>query len=59
MTVTKKKGGRKTMERRPLMLKVRRDIWEKWKILAVREDTTMSEIAERLVNEYLRKKGGA
>ena len=41
-----------------LTLKVRKDIWLEWKIRAAREETTMSEIAERLVSAYLKKKGG-
>ena len=46
------------MEVKSLTLKVRKDIWEKWKILAIRESTTMSEIAEKLIGEYLKRKGG-
>lgn len=44
------------MELKPLTLKVRKDIWLEWKIQAAREETTMSEIAERLVLEYLNRK---
>ncbi|MEE8113489.1 MAG: hypothetical protein V3T23_03955 [Nitrososphaerales archaeon] len=47
------------METKSLTLKVRKDIWERWKILAIKEDTTMSEIAEKLIGEYLKRKGGA
>ena len=46
------------MELKPLTLKVRKDIWLAWKIRAATEETTMSEIAERLVSEYLKRKGG-
>ncbi len=46
------------MEVKSLTLKVRKDIWERWKILAIKESTTMSEIAEKLVAEYLKRKGG-
>jgi len=46
------------MEVKSLTLKVRKDIWERWKILAIKESTTMSEIAEKLVTEYLKRKGG-
>lgn len=53
----KKKGG-KGMEVKSLTLRIRKDIWESWKILAIKEGTTMSEIAERLIAEYL-KKGGS
>jgi hypothetical protein len=55
----RKKGG-KVMELKPLTLKVKKDIWLAWKIQAATEETTMSELAERLVSEYVaaRKKGG-
>jgi hypothetical protein len=52
----RKKGG-KPMELKPLTLKVRKDIWLEWKIQAAREETTMSELAERLIAEYLKRKG--
>ena len=52
-----KKEG-KAMEIKSLTLKVRKDVWEKWKILAIKESTTMSAIAEKLVTEYLKRKGG-
>ena len=45
------------MELKPLSLKVRKDIWLEWKIQAAREETTMSEIAERLIGDYLKRKG--
>jgi hypothetical protein len=38
-------------------LKIRKDLWLAWKIQAAREETTMSELAERLVSEYLKRKG--
>jgi hypothetical protein len=50
-----RKKGEKTMELKPLTLKVRKDIWLAWKIQAAKEETTMSEIAERLVDEYLKR----
>lgn len=43
------------MELKPLTLKVRKDIWLAWKIQAATEETTMSELAERLVSEYVSK----
>ena len=46
------------MELKPLTLKVQKDIWLAWKIQAATEETTMSELAERLVSEYLKCKGG-
>ena len=45
------------MELKSLTLKVRKDIWLDWKIQAAREETTMSEIAERLIADYLKRKG--
>ena len=45
------------MELKPLTLKVRKDIWLEWKLQATREETTMSELAERLISEYLKRKG--
>jgi hypothetical protein len=54
-----KKKGDKNMELKALTLKVRKDIWLAWKIQAAREETTMSEIAERLVNDYLKRAGKA
>ena len=45
------------MELKPLTLKVRKDIWLEWKIQAAREETTMSELAERLIAEYVKRKG--
>lgn len=40
-----------------LTLSVPEEAWEKWKIQATKERTTMSELAIRLLSEYLRKKG--
>jgi len=45
------------MELKPLSLKIRKDIWLVWKIQAAKEETTMSELAERLVSEYVKRKG--
>ena len=45
------------MELKALTLKVRKDIWLAWKIQAAKEDTTMSELAERLVNDYVKRAG--
>ena len=47
------------MELKPLTLKVRKEIWLAWKIQAAKEETTMSELAERLVNDYLKRSGKA
>jgi hypothetical protein len=54
MRARKKEG--KPMELKALTLKVRKDIWLAWKIQAAREETTMSELAERLVSDYLKAK---
>jgi hypothetical protein len=54
----RKKEG-KPMELKPLTLKVRKDIWLDWKIQAAKEETTMSELAERLVSDYLKRVGKA
>jgi hypothetical protein len=54
-----KKKGERTMEQKVLSLKIRADLHTKWKVQAALEHTTMSEIAEKLIEEYLRsKKGG-
>ena len=52
-----KSRGIKGAEKKPLSLKIKKDVWERWKILAIKEDTTMSEIAERLITDYLKRKG--
>jgi vacuolar-type H+-ATPase subunit B/Vma2 len=52
-----KKKGDKLMQQKVLSLKIPADLHHKWKILAAVEKTTMSEIAEKLISEYLRKKG--
>jgi hypothetical protein len=41
-----------------LTLSIPEDVWEKWKIQATKERTTMSELATRLINDYIKKKGG-
>ena len=45
-----KKKEAKPVEQKVLSLKVRKDIWLDWKIQAAREETTMSELAERLIS---------
>ena len=47
------------MDMKALTLKVRKDVWLAWKIQAAKEETTMSELAERLVGEYLKRAGKA
>lgn len=54
----KRRKNAKGVEEKNLTLIIRKDIWEKWKILAVKEGTTMSEIAEKLITEYGKNKGG-
>ena len=39
-----------------LGLKVREDIWRGWKIRAMDENTTMSELVEKVMSDYLKKK---
>ena len=46
------------MKQKLLTLKVREDLHHKWKVRAAEEKTTMSEIAERLIEEYLKRRGG-
>jgi hypothetical protein len=48
--------GRSPMKSKLLTLKIREDLHTKWKAQAALEKTTMSEIAERLVEKYLREK---
>jgi len=45
------------VEKKSLTLIIRKNVWEKWKILAIKEATTMSEIAEKLITAYSKKKG--
>lgn len=52
-----KKKGDKLVKPKLLTLKIREDLHTKWKVQAALEKTTMSEIAEKLISEYLRKKG--
>ena len=52
-----KKKGKKAVEQKVLSLKIRADLHHKWKVLAAMEKTTMSEICEKLIEEYLRSKG--
>ena len=57
MRARKKEG--KPMELKALTLKVRKDIWLAWKIQAAKEEITMSELAERLVSDYVKRAGKA
>jgi hypothetical protein len=57
MRARKKPKGGKPMELKALSLKIRKDIWLAWKIEAAKEETTMSELAERLVSDYIKRKG--
>jgi vacuolar-type H+-ATPase subunit B/Vma2 len=52
-----KKKGDKIMQQKVLSLKISADLHRKWKVQAAVEETTMSEIAEKLISEYLKKKG--
>ncbi len=55
-----KKIGRPRREEtmKTLTLSIPEEAWEKWKIQATKERTTMSELATRLLAEYLTKKKG-
>jgi len=48
--------GRIPMKPKLLTLKIREELHTRWKAQAALEKTTMSEIAERLVEKYLRDK---
>ncbi len=41
-----------------LTLSIPEEAWETWKIQATKERTTMSELAIRLLTDYLSKKKG-
>jgi hypothetical protein len=60
MKATKRKGVKKieTVESVPFQLRMRKDLVIAWKVQAAKEDRTASEIAEQLITEYLKKKGG-
>tara|TARA_Y100000031_G_C8042013_1_gene302150 strand:+ start:461 stop:646 length:186 start_codon:yes stop_codon:yes gene_type:complete len=56
---TKKIGRpRSTIPMKKLTLSVPEEAWEKWAVQAKRERTTMSELAVRLLNQYLSKRKG-
>jgi hypothetical protein len=46
------------VELKMLSLKVRKDVWLAWKMRAAIEETTMSELVERLVLDYVAREGG-
>jgi vacuolar-type H+-ATPase subunit B/Vma2 len=52
-----KKKGERTMRQKLLTLKISEHLHTKWKVQAALEKTTMSEIAEKLIEDYLRRKG--
>jgi len=47
-----------TAETVPFQLRIRKDLVIAWKIQATKEGRTASQIAEQLITEYLKKKGG-
>ncbi len=55
-----KKIGRPRREEqmKNLTLSIPEKAWEKWKIQATKERTTMSELGVRLLTQYLSKKKG-
>jgi hypothetical protein len=60
MTATKRKGVKKmeTVETVPFQLRIKKDLVIAWKVQAAKEERTASEIAEQLITDYLKKKGG-
>ena len=58
MVKGRKKMGRprRLMPVKQLTLSIPEKIWEKWKIQAIKEKTTMSQLAVRLLTEHLKKK---
>ena len=56
----KKKMGRPkgAIPMMKLTLSIPEEVRKKWYIQAANEDTTMSELATRLINDYIKKKGG-
>ncbi len=55
-----KKMGRPkgVVQMKKLTLSISEEAWERWKIQATKERTTMSELAVRLLSRYLSKKKG-
>jgi len=55
-----KKMGRPrgVIQMKMLTLSIPEEAWEKWKIQATKERTTMSELGVRLLTKYLSKKKG-
>jgi len=53
---SKKMGRPKgVIQRKMLTLSIPEEAWEKWKIQATKERTTMSELGVRLLTQYLSK----
>jgi len=46
------------IQMKTLTLSIPEEAWEKWKIQATKERTTMSELGVRLLTQYLSKKKG-
>ena len=56
---SKKMGRPKgVIQMKMLTLSIPEEAWEKWKIQATKERTTMSELGVRLLTQYLAKKKG-
>jgi len=49
---------RREEQMKNLTLSIPEEAWEKWKIQATKERTTMSELGVRLLTQYLSKKKG-
>ena len=53
-----KRDADNKVETVPFQLRIRKDLVISWKTQALKEGRTASEIAEQLITEYLKKKGG-
>ncbi len=46
---------RRSVPVKKLTLSIPEGVWEKWKIQAIKEKTTMSQLAVRLLTDHLKK----
>ncbi len=58
MAKSGKKMGRprRLLPVKKLTLSIPEGVWEKWKIQAIKEKTTMSQLAVRLLTDHLKKR---
>ena len=47
---------RRLLPVKKLTLSIPEGVWEKWKIQAIKEKTTMSQLAVRLLTDHLKKR---